>query len=465
MSVFKACDIRGIAGSEITRELFRKFGRGIGMMMVEGKTIVVGGDLRTSTGALKAELIRGLAEGGRVVTDLGAVPTPVVYFAKDKRSAHACAIVTASHNPPQYNGLKFMIGDLPVLPQDVERLRDIVTETANEPASSVPVADLVSRVDMRQDYEDWISEGTDALLSGSSSGGRELAVVIDAGNGTFSEIGPRVFDRTPGITAHGLFCEPDGTFPNRDPNCSVAKNLSRLSAHVREVNADLGIAFDGDGDRVAFADEHGEVIPADEMMMLLLRWLGDRMRGEKFVFDLKCSQVVIREGERVGMIPIMERSGHAFIKRRMITENAAFGGEVSGHYFYRELHGGDDGLFTALLVTRLVQQEDVPLSALRARLPQRFITDDVRLRCAPAEARAYLDRARDAFPADRLNELDGVRISFPRGWALVRVSITEPKITLRFEGEDPASLRENIETFLQVLPELREEVSRHLAES
>ena len=464
MSIFKACDIRGVVGTELNPELFRKLGRGIATMMGERERIVVGGDLRASTESLKAELIRGLTERDRTVTDLGVVPTPVVYFAKHSLPADACAIVTASHNPPAYNGLKFMVGDLPVLPEDTHRLCKLVTEMADTPAS----ADTTPRAVQRNalgDYEKWVVTTPDTLLPASESAQRKLSVVVDPGNGTYSEIAPRAFDRVRGVVAHRLFCTPDGASPERDPNCAVAKNLGRLCERVREVGADAGIAFDGDGDRVAFVDERGDVISADEMIVLLLRWFGDRLKGEKFVYDLKCSQIIAREAEQLGAIPLMERSGHAFIKRRMITENAFFGTEISGHYFYRVLYGGDDGLFTALLVTKLLQRSDAGLSVLRAAVPRRFITDDVRLSCPASQASAFLDRVRDAFPDDRRSELDGIRVSLPRGWALLRASITEPKITLRFEGEDAASLDESMEALLHVLPELREGVRQAVKES
>jgi phosphomannomutase/phosphoglucomutase len=279
-----------------------------------------------------------------------------------------------------------------------------------------------------------------AWVLSEAGGGRPLRVAVDAGNGAYSEIGPDVIEGIPGVTVDRLFCTPDGSFPNRDPNCAVPENLGALRRRVRETGADVGIAFDGDGDRVAFADETGEVVAADEMLVLLMRWIGPRVRGEKVVYDLKCSQVIAREAERLGATALMERSGHAFIKRRMIQERAVLGGEVSGHYFYRELGGGDDGLFSAVRVLRLLQEGRSSLGELRKALPPRFITSDIRIPFPVEESGELMDRLRLAFPPERRSELDGIRISFPHGWGLLRRSITEPKLTLRFEGDSAAAL-------------------------
>jgi len=458
MSIFKACDIRGMAGSEITPALFRRIGRGIALMMGENAGIVVGGDLRLSTPELKATLIEGLTENGRMVTDVGAAPTPLVYFAKSHLSAYACAIVTASHNPPEYNGLKLMLGELPVLPEDLERLRALVAGDDTDSPSARPGASGTAP-DVLTEYENSVRSTADRLLPEGTQRVRKLSVVVDAGNGAASEIAPRLIEGMDGIEVHRLFCRPDGRFPNRAPDCAVPENLAALAERVRKTNSDLGIAFDGDGDRVAFVDDSGEVVSADEMMVLFLRAFGKKLSGKKVGYDLKCSQVVAQEAERLGAAPLMEKSGHAFIKRRMILERALFGGEISGHYFHRALDGGDDGLLNAMLTVHLLRQSEDSLSELRKTVPARFITRDIRLHCSPGQAQNFLEALRNAFPETRRTELDGIRVSFPQGWGLLRASITEPKITLRFEGENAASLHEVIGAFLAPLAELRERVT------
>lgn len=457
MSIYKACDIRGEAGKELTPALFRRLGRGIARLMGERRQIVVGGDLRLSTPALQAALIAGLTDAGRTVHDVGAAPTPLVYFTRRRLAADACAIVTASHNPPQYNGLKFMIGRSPVMPEDMAWLQRFVESPAADASSAAPGRVIV--VDGAPAYEQWVRQ---AGPRADGRGRRPVRVVVDAGNGAYSELAPRVLALLPGVAVEPLFCKPDGAFPNRDPNCAVPEHLDALARRVQKTGADLGIAFDGDGDRVAFTDERGGVLAADEVMVLLLRFLGEAVRGQKIVYDLKSSRVVACEAERLGAAPLMERSGHAFIKSRMIREDALLGGEVSGHYFYRELEGGDDGLFSALLGIRLLQAADGPLSGLRAGVPPRFITPDLRIAWPPAAARDLLQRVKAAFPEERRCDLDGIRITFPKGWGLLRISITEPKITLRFEGEDAAALRATIDAFLDAVPELRGAVDRAL---
>ena len=457
MSIYKACDIRGVAGKELTAQTYAGFGRGLAAMMGAQRRIVVGGDLRVSTPEFRAALVRTLSEEGKAVVDLGVAPTPAVYFAKRHLGVYACAIVTASHNPFDQNGLKFMLGEIPVLPEDLRRLEDLVAHPP--PRAQHDPATALNYPDLGRDYESFLRKTLDAVVPETPSA-PPMRVIVDAGNGTFWKWGPEFIGRLAGVEAQKLFCLPDGYFPGRDPNCAVPENLTDLCARVRDRKAALGVAFDGDGDRVAFVDDEGVVLHPDEMMVVLLRALGTRMRGRLVVYDLKCSMVVDRETRRLGGLALMERSGHAFIKRRMISEGADLGGEVSGHYFWRELFGGDDGLFTAMLLIRLLQRGGRPLSALRREVPARFITPDIRLACAPDAAADLQQRVKTAFPADRWSDLDGVRVEFARGWGLLRTSITEPKITLRFEGEDAASLKEVMAQFLAVMPEFRDAAMR-----
>jgi phosphomannomutase/phosphoglucomutase len=457
MSIYKACDIRGIAGKDLTAETYDAFGRGLAAMMGPQRRIVVGGDLRISTPQFRAALVRALSEAGKSVVDLGVVPTPAVYFAKRHLGAYACAVVTASHNPFDHNGLKFMLGSLPVTPEDVGRLAEFVAHPP--PRVECDPATALNCPELAKEYEGFL-RSTLEVVAPEVPAPMPLRVVVDAGNGTFWKWGPEFMGRLPGVEAQKLFCLPDGYFPGRDPNCAAPENLVDLCARVRERKAGLGVAFDGDGDRVAFVDDEGCVLHPDEVMVTLMRALGGRMRGRMVVYDLKCSRVIEREARRLGAVAQRERSGHAFIKRRMIAEDADLGGEVSGHYFWRELGGGDDGLFTAMLLARLLQKAGRPLSALRRETPARFITPDIRLACAPEAGARALERLKAAFPPERLSELDGVCVEFDRGWGLMRISITEPKITLRFEGEDAGALAEVMERFLSVVPEFREGAMR-----
>lgn len=462
MSVFKACDVRGLVGEELTPALFRRMGRSLAIMMGDAGRIGVGGDVRPSTPELKAALIEGLHENGRSVTDIGIVPTPVVYFAKRRLKLDAAAMVTASHNPAEYNGLKFMIGDLPVLPEDLERLGRLSGGRESARPNAKKEGEVVA-TDVLAAYADWLPGAVDEIAPPRSEPRGNRRVVVDAGNGCYGAVAPGILEGAPGVEVVPLFCETDGAFPNREPNSAEPEALAKLCETVRNTGADLGIAFDGDGDRVAFVDEAGIPLHADETMLLLLRGLAGRVAERRVVYDLKCTQWVAREAERLGARPLMERSGHAFIKRRMIIEEAALGGEASGHYFYDALRGGDDGLFTGLLMVRLLQADTGTLSEMRNALPKRYVTPELRVPVERALSKEYLDEVESAFGGEQVIRLDGLRVEFPEGWALLRPSITEPKVTLRFEGRDATSLHEVMARFLKAVPELSASVRAALA--
>jgi phosphomannomutase/phosphoglucomutase len=434
MSAWKACDLRGPAPSEVSPELFRRIGRAVAAALPPAARVLVAGDFRLSTPELKRALVAGL--GGLEVLDAGQIPTPVAYFAHKRFRTDGVLIVTASHNPPDHNGLKLMLGALPPLPEDFERLRRLAEEAGSGPEGSSRPVDPVPA------YRQWMEERW--------RGGPALRVVLDAGNGAWSRLGPEVFSSL-GFDVAPLFCEIDGRFPNRAPDPARAENLSALCAEVKRSGAALGIAWDGDGDRVAFADETGRVVRADEMAVLLARRL--LQPGDKMVYDIKLSDVVRRAAAGMGAVPLMERSGHSFIKRRMIEENGALGCEISGHYFYRELGGGDDGLFTALLVSRMVSEWG-PLGELRKSVPPIFATPDLRIPAAEISYTELTARLRRLFPAARVSSLDGLRLETGQGFVLARQSVTEAAVTLRLEGfsrKDFEALRAQC---LDALPEV-----------
>jgi phosphomannomutase len=446
---WKACDIRGLYPSEVNADLLRRAAYGIGAQLPAGSSVVVAGDFRLSTPELKDAVIAGLSACGARILDAGQVSTPVAYFARREFRADAVLIVTASHNPPAHNGLKFMVGELPPAEEDIARLRDWPDHGAQfgKGGSREPVNAIGP-------YLEWILERWRGAFA------RRLSVVLDAGNGTWSELAPQVFERL-GFEVTPLFCEIDGRFPNRSPNCALAENLGALCRKVREAKADLGIAWDGDGDRVAFVDGAGRVVSADQTSMLLARHLVHP--GERVVYDIKLSDALRREIASLGGVPVMERSGHTFLKRRMIREGCALGCEGSGHFFFRELGGGDDGLFCALTVAGIVA-ENAPLDVLVARLPAIHMTDDVRV---PPEILPYhemADRLGKTFPRAERSTLDGLRLATGEGFVLVRPSVTEPVSTLRIEGLTRAALEHLARQCLAALPELSLELQEHFSE-
>lgn len=439
MSAWKACDIRGPFPDEVSTGMFRQIGGAVASLLPAGGRVIVAGDFRLSTPELKAALIDGL--GGVEVLDAGQIPTPVAYFAYKRYGADALLIVTASHNPPGHNGLKLTMGALPPLPDDFERIRKLSAALAGQVSGHRP-AGPPRLVDPVPEYKEWITRRWAGITP--------VKVVLDAGNGAWSVLGPEVFEALE-FDVVRLYCSIDGRSPNRPPDSARAENLSALCAEVRRTGATLGIAWDGDGDRVAFVDETGSTAHADEMAVLLARYL--LRPGNKFVYDIKLSDLVRREVEKLRCAPLMERSGHAFIKRRMIEEDAALGCEVSGHYFFRELGGGDDGLFTALLVSRMIAERGA-LSELRRQVPPIFATPDLRLRGTSLTFPELAERLRQAFRGARETTLDGLRLETRQGCVLIRESVTEPAFTLRVEGFTQTDFEALAGTCRRVLPEV-----------
>ena len=442
MSIFKACDIRGVYGSDLTEETVHRIGRAMGTL-IGPKTVVVGGDVRLSTPSLKAALMSGLAESGARVIDIGIVPTPAFYFAKDHLNADAGAMVTASHNPPEFNGLKLVLGSLPITEDELRTVRDLCGK-----GEFTAEAGSVREVNIIPSYISFIHS-----IAPSRTDAHSSTIILDCGNGCYSELAPGVL-RDFGYRVEELFCTPDGGFPNRHPNSAVSEHLHELRRLVLAEGADLGIAFDGDGDRVSFVDDKGRFLSADKAIIILSRHILADNPNQKVIHDVKCSSAVAEAVSQAGGVPIPERSGHAFIKARMIAEGAAFGGELSGHYFYRELHGGDDGLYTALVMADILSGSGKKLSEISDAIPEYATTPDIRIPFN-GDREQIIERIASCFAPEEVSRLDGVKINFGDGWGLARVSVTEPAITLRFEAVSENRLREIVDQFLDPVPEIR----------
>lgn len=429
MTIFKACDIRGRYGAELTTETAEALGWAIGVDLA-GQRLAVGGDVRTSTPALKEALLRGLVGSGCHAVDLGILPTPAYYFGLRHLAADGGVMVTASHNPAPDNGFKITLGPRPITEQELAVLAQRMAAGVRLPApGSYQAVDIVPA------YETF-------LLNRFPRAEQPLRVVVDAGNGSYSVIAPRVL-RGLGYDVIELFCQADGRFPNRSPNPAVAANLSALRECVQRHRADLGAAFDGDGDRVVFVDEQGTVVENDRAIVLLARHVLSRMPGE-VIYDIKCSSAVPEGIRAAGGVPVMEKSGYTFIKTALLQRGAVFGGEISGHFFFQEL-GGDDGLYATIVMLQLLAEEARGLAALVDSVPRYPITPDLRLPCPPAEAEAIVEELAAHFSQQagcEVSRLDGVRIAWPDGWALARPSVTEPLITVRYEARTEARLAE-----------------------
>jgi phosphomannomutase/phosphoglucomutase len=420
MSIFKPCDIRGTYPDELDEQAAEAIGRAVATALGVGRCILAG-DVRLSTPPLKEAVCRGLVRSGATVVDIGIAPTPVAYWAKRQMGADGLVVVTASHNPPHHNGMKLMMGGLPVTPEDLEAVRRRV-----ERAEFASACGSVQRQDVKQAYLDWLA----ARFAGTGQGRK---VLVDAGNGTTSEWAPQAF-RAAGYRVEELFCEPDGRFPNRSPNPCAAAALSLASERVRQVRADFAACFDGDGDRAVFLDEGGRFVRAEDALILFSRQALREEPGAAVVYDLKCTRMVPREIQSHGGRAVMERSGHSFIKRRLVGEQAILAGEASGHFFFRELQG-DDGIYAALKMGQLLGEEGKALSKLLGTIAPYFISEDIRIPCQ--DPHGTVERLRDAFSDRPQDHADGVRVEFDGGWALCRASVTEQALTLRVEGDSP----------------------------
>lgn len=434
MNIFHACDIRGIVGKDLTDSMARKIGLAIGAKLT-GLKVVVGGDIRLSTPQLQTIMIEALAESGCHVLDVGTVATPVFYYALKKTGAEGGVMVTASHNPAPYNGFKLVLGPQPVTEEDVAEVASLV-----ESGVRVTGAGSIEKLPILDEYLGYTA-------SKAQTG--KLKVVVDAGNGATARIAPRIFQML-GYDVTELYCEPDGTFPHRPPNPALAENLAELGVKVRETGANLGIAFDGDGDRVGFVDENGRPVDNDDIIVLIARYYLEKQSGA-IIYDAKCSMVVPEEVTKAGGKPVMARAGHTFSKAAFIKEQALFAGEISGHFFFREL-GYDDGIFAGVKVCEFVAGHG-PLSALVDAIPNYLLTPDIRVPYAGPDKEKILAEVAQRLSQYNLNRIDGVRIEFNDGWGMIRASVTEPLFTLRFEAKTQERLAEITSLLLSALPE------------
>jgi phosphomannomutase/phosphoglucomutase len=440
VSIFKACDIRAPYGDELKDHHATDLGHALAGRQGPVE-VVVAGDGRKSTPRLKSLLVEALVSGGCRVIDLGMVPTPALYFARQQLGVVTGVMVTASHNPPNHNGFKLALGELPITEAEIEELR-LMMEGDFRPSVG---AGSVSNFDILPGYLDFASSQLEPCSG--------LRVVVDYGNGVGALTGPTLWQAS-GAEVMPLFDTVDGSFPNRSPNPAVADNLTALCQAVVRGGADLGVAYDGDADRVAFVDDGGQVMSNDKIIAMFAAELLKAGPGV-VVYDQKCSRIVAQRVRALGGEPVMEKSGHTFIKTTFKERDAVYAGELSGHHFFRQLPQGDDGVFASLFFAGRLKGGGVPLSALAAALPTYPITPDIRLPVAPGEVETVLsDLARALVGEAQLVELDGVRAEFPDGWGLARKSVTEPLITLRFEGDDRAALERIVRRFEVAAPAL-----------
>ncbi len=443
---FKECDIRGEVGGEITGEFAYALGRALGTR-AQSSAVIIGGDFRTSTPVLLEELQRGVLNSGKDVVNLGQVTTPAYYFARRQSGIKTGAMITASHNPPTWNGFKLILGATPISPGELDAVKHLILSGDFATGSG-----SAQQKDIKAAYVDWLAERF-APLKGNAP-----HMVLDCGNGATGWVIHAV-NQALDLNAHITLDTPDGTFPHRHPDIAKPTDLALLQSEVLAQGAQIGAGFDGDGDRVGIVDHTGRRIPSDHLIAWLAGELLKQHPGAAVVYDLKLSQAVADTVAQRGGRQVPQKSGHTFIKTAMLAHDAVFGGEYSGHLFFREINGEDDALFAALLIASLVVAGGQPLTDLLADIPRYVSTPDIRVRYTGDRA-ALIQQAitRTEANGEQVIQIDGIKVIYNDGWALMRASVTEPAFTLRFEGRDPAQLRHVAERFLRYVEAVRDPV-------
>lgn len=430
-SIFRAYDIRGVVGQTLTIPVAQLIGQAVGSeVRAKGlQTVLVGRDGRKSGAELADAVIKGLLAAGCDVIDIGAVPTPLLYFATHDLNAGSGVMVTGSHNPPEYNGFKIMVGGETLAEQDIQRLYARIVEDRMERGRGA-----LTQMDLVENYIE--------RISGDIQLEQPLKVVIDCGNGIAGAIAPRLFEAI-GCDVVPLYCDVDGNFPNHHPDPSDPRNLQDLMVTVKQMKADLGLAFDGDGDRLGVVTRSGQVIYPDRLLMLFARDVLVRAPGATIIYDVKCtghlSGVILGHGGS----PIMWKTGHSLIKRKMKETGAELAGEMSGHFFFQERwYGFDDGLYAGCRLLEIVAADGRDPDEIFEELPQGVCTPELKVPMAEGEHYRFIEKFRDRarFDGARITTIDGVRADWSDGWGLVRCSNTTPSLVLRFDAADGDAL-------------------------
>lgn len=433
-AIFRAYDIRGIVGSSLTREGVYDIGRALGTeAKAQGcKTIVVGRDGRTSSRELSESLAQGIVSTGCNVMDIGMVPTPVLYFTAHHMEGRSGAMITGSHNPAQYNGLKMVIKGVTLAGDRIQQLKvciDNQTYTVDAPGT------IERNERVANEYIGTVSE--DVHLS------RPMRVVLDCGNGVAGELGPLLL-RTIGCEVIELFCEVDGSFPNHHPDPSKPENLNELILAVQHYQADLGLAFDGDGDRLGVVDSNGKIIWPDRQMMLFAKNVLARKPGAEIIYDVKCSRHLESEIIKYGGRPVMWKTGHSFMKDKLRTTGAKLAGEMSGHIFFNDRwFGFDDALYSAARLIEILSADTRTSAEVFGQLPDSINTPELNVDMAEGENFKFIDSliSKAKFAGAKITTIDGMRVDFPNGWGLVRASNTTPSLVIRFEADTQEALK------------------------
>tara|TARA_B100001113_G_scaffold91621_1_gene73355 strand:- start:320 stop:1693 length:1374 start_codon:yes stop_codon:yes gene_type:complete len=422
--IFREYDIRGNVLEDFPEHLVIKLGKAFGTFVKRagGSEVAISGDIRLTTPILINHFKIGVLSTGVDIINLGILPTPVNYFSMFHLGVFAAVQITGSHNPPEFNGFKLSMNKKPVFGQDIQTLYHLINKIDFDTGEGTEARFKIIEV-----YNEMIRNKIKIQ--------KPLRVVMDCGNAAAAINAPKLFKSFERIELKELFCEPDGTFPNHHPDPTVEDNLIELITEVKAGEYDLGIAFDGDADRVGVVDEKGEILWADQLMSIFLPDI--IQNGEDILFDVKCSQALVDMINRYGGNPIMWKTGHSLIKQKMAELDCKFGGEMSGHIFFADdYYGYDDALYVAARLLELLSRTDKSLSELKSEIPKYYSTPEIRMEAKNDEEKFNIaNKAIEYFTANYdCITVDGVRIKFDDGWGLVRASNTQPVIVCRFEA-------------------------------
>ena len=446
--IFRSYDIRGIVGQDIDGEVAEKLGRSFGSYVqeIDENTVIVGNDNRESSDMLSKRLIKGLTESGVNVINIGLATTPMVYYARKLFDIGPAIQITASHNPGEYNGFKMCIKkeEESIYGDKIQEIREY-TEKENFKSGFGKVTE-----------ENILDRYIDQIAEKVKLGNRKLKVVVDAGNGTASIVAEKLLKKL-GTEVVPLYCELDPRFPNHHPDPSVPENLKDLSQKVIEEKADIGIGYDGDGDRIGVVDENGNMIFGDLYMLILWRDIIKKFPGSPALVEVKCSQSLWDELEKIGAKPEFIRTGNPYIKAAMRAKNVPFSGEMSGHIFFRdEYYGFDDAAYAAARILRILSNTEKKTSELLEGINKYIATPEITKKVEDSTKFKTIEKAVNYFKQKGYNviDVDGARVVFENGWGLIRASNTSPKITIRYEAKNEEELAKIQEKFEECLKEV-----------
>ena len=429
--IFREYDIRGIVDKDLTIEFVEYLGRGVGTFFRRHgkKRVALGRDARTSSPAYAEAITRGLLSTGCNVVDIGLVPTPLLYFAVYYKKNEAAVMITGSHNPPEYNGFKMMVGEETLYGETIQEVYRILKEKT----MITDKEGTRSSYDVIPEYEDYVLK--DIRLR------RKLKVVLDAGNGTAGFVAVPIFKKL-GCEVTELYCEPDGRFPNHHPDPTLPEAMEDLIRTVKERGADFGVGYDGDGDRIGVVDDSGRLLWGDMLMIVFSRDILPANPGAAVISEVKASKLLYEEIARLGGRPIMWKTGHSLIKKKIKEEKALLAGEMSGHIFFADrFFGFDDAIYASARLAEILARSEKKLSEMLADLPQAFSTPEIRVYASDEVKFRIVDEVKKELAKKYpIIDIDGVRVSYPKGWALVRASNTQAALVLRYEADTPEDL-------------------------